>query len=123
MCKSNQQREARTERLADLRAFFQCIEDHKLESEYLPKKLENLHNLIASIEQENASRSLTSPNANPALCTAPETPSQQHISIKRSQALIVTEIAGDASLGATTTVSSMKILSKHLKQSIQGKHS
>ncbi|TYI02500.1 hypothetical protein ES332_A11G271200v1 [Gossypium tomentosum] len=65
--------EVNTKRIADARAVVQCIEDHKLEYEYLPHKVKSLKNLIAFLEKENASRSLTSPEANPALCTAPVT--------------------------------------------------
>ncbi|KAB2058699.1 hypothetical protein ES319_A11G251700v1 [Gossypium barbadense] len=113
--------EANTKRIADARAVVQCIEDHKLEYEYLPHKVKSLKNLIAFLEKENASRSLTSPEANPALCTAPvtETPSQQDVGVKRPRAFIATEISGAAPVGATTTVSSKKMASKHLKRSKQ----
>ncbi|KAG8478907.1 hypothetical protein CXB51_028759 [Gossypium anomalum] len=90
--------EANTKRIADARAVVQCIEDHKLEYE-----------------------SLTSPEANPALCTAPvtETPSQQDVGVKRPREFIATEISGAAPIGATTTVSSKKMASKHRKRSKQ----
>ncbi|MBA0832854.1 hypothetical protein Goarm_017213, partial [Gossypium armourianum] len=113
--------EANTKRIADARAVVQCIEDHKLEYEYLPHKLKSLKNLIAFLEKENASRSLTSPEANPALCTAPVTqiPSQQDVGVKGPREFIATEISGAAPIGATATVSSKKMASKHLKRSKQ----
>ncbi|TYG46744.1 hypothetical protein ES288_D11G280600v1 [Gossypium darwinii] len=113
--------EANIKRIADARAVVQCIEDHKLEYDYLPHKLKSLKNLIAFLEKENASRSLTSPEANPALCTAPVTqiPSQQDVGVKGPQEFIATEISGAAPIGATATVSSKKMASKHLKRSKQ----
>ncbi|XP_007030122.2 PREDICTED: golgin subfamily A member 3 [Theobroma cacao] len=111
------QNESWTKRIADLRAVVKCIKRHKLESEYLPLNLKKLNALIASLEKKCVGQSLASANAN----AAPETPSQQQISIKRSRALLDTEIAGDASVGATATatVSKMKMPSKHLKRSNQ----
>ncbi|KAL1144994.1 hypothetical protein V6Z11_A11G267900 [Gossypium hirsutum] len=105
--------EADIKRLADLRAVAKCIEDHKLEDEYRPYNLKNLKDLIICLEKENKSSSLTSPKANPVLCTAREsdTPSQQHGGIKRPREFMETQIVGDAPLGATTT----KMDSKHLK--------
>ncbi|KAH1083183.1 hypothetical protein J1N35_022944 [Gossypium stocksii] len=105
--------EADIKRLADLRAVVKCIEDHKLEEEYRPYNLKNLKDLIICLEKENKSSSLTSPKANPVLCTAREsdTPSQQHGGIKRPREFMETQIVGDAPLGATTT----KMDSKHLK--------
>ncbi|TYI02498.1 hypothetical protein ES332_A11G271000v1 [Gossypium tomentosum] len=107
------QNEADIKRLADLRAVAKCIEDHKLEDEYRPYNLKNLKDLIICLEKENKSSSLTSPKANPVLCTAREsdTPSQQHGGIKRPREFMETQIVGDAPLGATTT----KMDSKHLK--------
>ncbi|KAH1083188.1 hypothetical protein J1N35_022949 [Gossypium stocksii] len=113
--------EANTKRIADARAVVQFIEDHKLEYEYLPHKLKSLKNLIAFLEKENASGSLTFPEANPALCTAPvtETPSQQDVGVKRPREFMATEISGAAPVGATATVYSKKMASKHLKRSKQ----
>ncbi|XP_021282698.1 FRIGIDA-like protein 5 [Herrania umbratica] len=111
------QNESWTKQIVDLRAVVKCIKRHQLESEDLPLNLKKLNALIASLEKKCVSRSLASPNANPA----PETPSQQQNSIKRSRASLDTEIAGHASVGAAgpATVSQMKMPSKHLKRSNQ----
>ncbi|GMI65084.1 hypothetical protein HRI_000177700 [Hibiscus trionum] len=99
------QNEANIKRIADLRAVVKCIEDHKLESECLPHNVKSLKNLIVSLEKVNGSKSLTSPEANPALCTAPlsETSTQQRVGIKRPREFLATEIAGNSPLGATST--------------------
>ncbi|XP_039062431.1 FRIGIDA-like protein 3 [Hibiscus syriacus] len=105
------QNEANTKRIADLRAVVKCIEDHKLESEYLPQDLKMLKNLILSLENINESRSITSPEANHALNTAPmsETSSQKQGGIKRPRELVAAEVAGNVPLGAKTTVSSNNV--------------
>lgn len=117
---SEEQKAARTKRIVALRDVLKCIEDHKLESEHLPQhlKIKNLNNSIAIFEKQNVSHSFTSRNANRNMrrCSVPKTPSQQHIRTKQPR---VTETAGNASLGVTTTVSSMEIPSKHLNRSNQ----
>ncbi|KAK8589754.1 hypothetical protein V6N13_088576 [Hibiscus sabdariffa] len=116
------QNEANTKRIADLRAVVKCIEDHKLESEYLPHNLKSLKNLIVTLENKDGSGSLNFPEANPTLCTAPvsETLSQQQVGIKRPREFLTTQIAGNAPLGATDNVSSNNMSPKHLKKSKQG---
>ncbi|KAK8712926.1 hypothetical protein V6N13_148154 [Hibiscus sabdariffa] len=115
--------EANTKRIVDMRAVVKCIEDNKLESEYLPHNLKSLKNLIVTLENEDGSGSLTFPEANSALCSAPvsETSSQQQVGIKRPREFLATEIAGNVPLGATTNVSSNSMSPKHLKRSKQGR--
>ncbi|KAL4351264.1 hypothetical protein GQ457_06G017400 [Hibiscus cannabinus] len=117
------QDEANTKRIVDLRAVVKCIEDNNLESEYLPHNLKSLKNLIVTLENEDGSGSLTFPEANSALCTAPvsETSSQQQVGIKRPREFLATEIAGNVPLGATTNVSLNSMSPKHLKRSKQGR--
>ncbi|KAK8504561.1 hypothetical protein V6N13_064023 [Hibiscus sabdariffa] len=103
------QNEANTKRIADLRIAVKCIEDHKLESEYLPHNLTILKNLIVSLENTSGTRSLTSPEANPALCRSLENTPEG--GIKRPREFVATEIAGNAPVVATANASSRKIAS------------
>ncbi|KAK8634197.1 hypothetical protein V6N13_015025 [Hibiscus sabdariffa] len=98
------QDEANTKRIADLRIAVKCIEDHKLESEYLPHNLTILKNLIVSLENISGTRSLASPEANPTLCRSLENTPEG--GIKRPREFVTTEIAGNAPVGATANVSS-----------------